>query len=50
MLHDTTCMWNPKMYTNECVHKIETDSDIENKLLVTKGERQVGRDKLGEWD
>ena len=28
--------------------KLETDSDIENK--VTKGEREVGRDKLGVWD
>ena len=24
--------------------------DIENKLMVTKGEREVRRDKLGEWD
>ena len=28
--------------------KLETYSDIENK--VTKGEREVGRDKLGVWD
>ena len=25
-------------------------TDIENKLMVTKGERQEGRDKLGVWD
>ena len=25
-------------------------TDIENKLMVTKGERGVGRDKLGVWD
>ena len=50
MLYETTYMWNLKNYTNECVYKIETDSDIENKLLVTKGEREVGRDKLGVWD
>ena len=25
-------------------------ADIENKLMVTKGEREVGRDKLGVWD
>ena len=48
MLHDTTYMWNLKNYTNECVYKVETDSDIENK--VTKGEQEVGRDKLGVWD
>ena len=25
-------------------------TDIENKLMVTKGERGRGRDKLGFWD
>ena len=25
-------------------------ADIENKLLVTKGERDKGKDKLGVWD
>ena len=25
-------------------------TDIENKLMVTKGERRRGRDKLGVWD
>ena len=30
---------------------IETDStDIENKVMVTKGERWQGRDKLEIWD
>lgn len=24
--------------------------DIENKLVVTKGERERGRDELGEWN
>ena len=24
--------------------------DIENKLMVTKSERESGRDKLGVWD
>ena len=28
------------------IYKIETDSDIESKLMVTKGERGWGRDKL----
>ena len=43
-------MWNLKYNTNESIYKTETDSDKENKLLVTKGEREVGRDKLGVWD
>ena len=25
-------------------------TDIENKLVVIKGEREVGRGKLGVWD
>ena len=25
-------------------------TDVENKLMATKGERRVGRDKLGVWD
>ena len=31
---------------NELIYKTE----IENKLVVTKGERRGGRDKLGIWD
>ena len=43
-------MQNLKNNTNECICKAETDSDIENKLVVTKGEREGRRDKLGVWD
>ena len=25
-------------------------TDKENKLVITKGEREVGRDRLGVWD
>jgi len=33
--------------TNECIYKTETVSqDIENKLVVPKGEREGERDKL----
>ena len=28
--------------TNELIHKTETDSDTENKLMVTKGGKGVG--------
>ena len=43
-------MWNLKDNTNECIHKKDTDSDTENKLGVTKEEREGTRDKLGVWD
>ena len=49
-----TYMWTLKNSTNELIYKTETDSDIENKLLVTKGESGGrgggGRNKLGVWD
>ena len=35
---DTTYIWNLKYDTNECIYKTEIDSDIENKLMVTKGD------------
>ena len=36
-------MWNLKYDTNEPVYETETDSDIENRLVVTKGEGGRGR-------
>ena len=35
-------MCNLKYDTNELIYKIETDTHIENKLMVTKGERGRG--------
>ena len=35
---------------NLSIYKINTDTDIENKIRVTKGEREGGRDKLAVWD
>ena len=40
-------MWNLKYDTNEFIYKTERLTDTENKLMVTKGERGWGRDKLG---
>ena len=40
--YDTTYMWHLKNDTNELIYKTEIDSDIENKLMVPKGERQRG--------
>ena len=36
-------MWNLKEKTNEFISKTERDSDTENKLTVTRGERGMGR-------
>ena len=42
-------MWNLKKNdTSELICKTEIDSQIENKLMVNKGERERG--KLGVWD
>ena len=30
-------MWNLKYDSNELTHKTEIDSDIENRLVITKG-------------
>ena len=38
-----------KNNTNEFIYKTNRLTDIENKLMVTKGERKR-RDKLGVWD
>ena len=43
-------MWTlKKSDTNELIYKTNRSTDMENKLMVTKGERR-GRDKLGVWD
>jgi len=43
-------MWNPKKTKKDTNELIDTtESDPENKFIVTKGERG-GRDKLGAWD
>ena len=35
-------MWNLKYDTKELIYETETDSDIENKLVVAKGEGRIG--------
>ena len=37
-------MWNLNYGTNECIHKTETLTNIENRLVVAKGE---GEGKFG---
>ena len=47
--YDITYMWNlKKWYKWTYLQKRSRLTDIENKLMVTKGEG--GRDKLGVWD
>ena len=43
-------MWNLKNYTNELIYKTNRLTDIENKLLVKKKEREWEKDKLGVWN
>ena len=33
--------------TNELIYKTETDSDLENELMVTSGERGMGEGWIG---
>ena len=43
-------MWNPKYDTNERIYETETDSDIENRLMVAKGEGEWGKNGVGVGD
>ena len=47
----TSLICTLKNNINECISKIEVGSQItENKLVVSKRERKVGRHKLGTWE
>ena len=39
-------MWNVKNCTSELIYKTEIVTDVENKIMVIKGEG--GRDKMGD--
>ena len=41
--YDITCIWTLKYDTNRLIYKTETDSDIENRPVVAKGEGGGGR-------
>ena len=43
-------MWNLKYGTSDRIYEAETDSDIENRLVVTKGGRGQGREGLEVWN
>ena len=40
--YDSTYAWNLKHNTSEFIYKTETDSDTENRLMVTAGESGGG--------
>ena len=48
-IHNITYMWNLKYDTTETYVQNKT-TDIENKLIFTKGKKEWRRDKLGAWD
>ena len=43
-------MQNLKIIQIESIYKIETDLETKKTNMVTKGEREGRRDKLGVWD
>jgi len=44
-------VWKLKNKTNGCIYKNKNKfTDTENKLVVTSGEREKGRDKTGAGD
>ena len=45
MLYDINYMWNPKYDKNELICKTGRLTDIENKFIVTRGEREGDGDK-----
>ena len=45
--YDITFMWNQKYGTNKPIYKIETDSDIQSRLVLAKGE---GRGSGMDWE
>ena len=42
-------MWSLKYDTNELIYEIGRFRDVENRLVVAKGEGGGGRDGLGVW-
>ena len=40
-------MWNQKIQETSEYNKKEADSDIGNKVVITSGEREGGRDNIG---
>ena len=42
MLYDITYMQNLKNNTDECIHKTNRFTDMENKFMVTKGGKGGG--------
>ena len=50
MSYDITNMWNLKDSITAYLQNRKRLTDIENKLIVTKGKIRWWRDKLGVWD
>ena len=48
--HDIAYMWNLKKGYKWTYLQNTNSHSGENKLMVTKGEKGGGRDKLGDWD
>ena len=40
-------MWNVKCGTNKFIYEANRSTDMKNKLMVIKGEKEWGRNKIG---
>ena len=49
LLYDITYMWNLKYDTNEPIYETNKIMDVENRLVVAKGEGVGGREGAGGW-
>ena len=45
-----TYMWNLRYNTHELIYETNRLKDVENKLWLTRGRGEWGRDGLGIWD
>ena len=50
ILYNITHIWNLKKHKKTKYNKTETDTDIENKLVVTSVEKEGGRGNMGVGD
>ena len=49
--YDITYMWNHKKNgTNELIYKIEIESQMGKQTYGYQGGKELGRDKLGDWN
>ena len=50
--YDITYMWDIKFGINQHIYEMKKNrlTDIQNRLVVSKGEGGKGRERMGVWD